>query len=86
MKLANCPMCGRPNKEIRPLTMKQRLVYLFIKAYITDCGFSPSYQEIADHFGYRSLATVHEHVDNLIRRGWVERGYNERRSIRVVAV
>ena len=40
------------------LTEKQREVYEFIKRYIDIHDISPSYEEIRDHFGFRSVSTV----------------------------
>ena len=45
---------------------------------------APSFEEIAEHFGYQSLATVHEHLSNLERKGYIRRGYNESRAIEVL--
>ena len=41
-------------------------------------------REIAGHFGFQSLATVHEHLTNLERKGYIRRTYNESRSIEVL--
>src|SRR5690606_2160561 len=45
---------------------------------------SPSFEEIAQHFGYTSLATVHEHVENLRQEGYIRKSYNASRSIELV--
>lgn len=67
-----------------PLTVRQRAIVDYLADSIHRDGFAPSFDEIASHFGYRSLATVHEHLTNLERKGWLRRRYNEPRSIRVV--
>ena len=41
-------------------------------------------EEIADHFSFQSLATVHEHLTNLERKGSIRRSYNESRAIEVL--
>ncbi len=47
-------------------------------------GYAPSFEEIAEQFGFQSLATVHEHLTNLERKGYIQRAYNESRSIEVL--
>ncbi len=66
------------------LTRKQKQILDYLQAYAGENGYSPSYEEIAEHFGYGSLATVHEHIENLRRKGYIRKGYNESRSVEVV--
>lgn len=67
-----------------PLTRKQREILDYLTAAIDRQGFAPSFEEIAEAFGYQSLATVHEHLTNLERKGYIRRSYNESRSIEVL--
>ncbi|CAN5728921.1 transcriptional repressor LexA [soil metagenome] len=67
-----------------PLTRRQKQILDHIGAYIGDQGYAPSFEEIADAFGYSSLATVHEHLSNLERKGYIRKAYNESRSIELV--
>jgi repressor LexA len=67
-----------------PLTRRQKQILDHIEAYIGTHGYAPSFEEIADAFGYSSLATVHEHLSNLERKGYIRKAYNESRSIEVV--
>lgn len=67
-----------------PLTRKQREILDFLGQCIARQGFAPSFEEIAEQFGYQSLATVHEHLTNLERKGYIRRSYNESRSIEVL--
>ena len=66
------------------LTRKQHEILDFLTGAIGRNGFAPSFEEIAEHFGYQSLATVHEHLSNLERKGYIRRGYNESRAIEVL--
>lgn len=67
-----------------PLTRRQKQILDHIEAYIEAHGYAPSFEEIAEAFGYSSLATVHEHLSNLERKGYIRKAYNESRSIEVV--
>lgn len=66
------------------LTKRQKLILDYISEYIEENGYAPSFEEIADAFGYASLATVHEHVSNLERKGYIRKSYNQSRSIELV--
>jgi len=50
------------------LYKRQRQIVDFIAQYIQRNGYSPTLQEIADALGVSSLATVHEHLQALIRK------------------
>lgn len=67
-----------------PLTKRQREVLSFLDNYIREHGYAPSFEEIAGHFRFQSLATVHEHLTNLERKGYIRRSFNESRSVEVL--
>lgn len=64
-----------------PLTKRQKEILDYIGSFIDERGYAPSFEEIADSFGYSSLATVHEHLSNLERKGYIRKAYNESRSV-----
>ena len=66
------------------LTKRQREILTFLAEYTDTHGYAPSFEEIADRFEYSSLATVHEHLSNLERKGYIKRSYNESRAIEVI--
>jgi len=67
-----------------PLTKRQKEILDYVDGYIQAHGYAPSFEEIARAFGYSSLATVHEHLGNLERKGYIRKAYNESRSIEMV--
>ncbi len=67
-----------------PLTRRQREILTYLQAYSGENGYAPSFEEIARHFNYNSLATVHEHLSNLERKGYIKRSYNESRAIQIL--
>ncbi|MEI6813397.1 MAG: transcriptional repressor LexA [bacterium] len=67
-----------------PLTKKQRQILDYLNSYAVENGYAPSFEEIAEHFNYNSLATVHEHLSNLERKGYIKRSYNESRAIEIL--
>lgn len=66
------------------LTKRQREILNFLSVYAEENGYAPSFEEIAQRFGYNSLATVHEHLTNLERKGYIKRSYNESRAIEIL--
>jgi len=67
-----------------PVTRRQREILDFISGHLDAKGYAPSFEEIARQFGFRSLATVHEHLTNLERKGYIRRAHNESRAIEIV--
>src|SRR3989344_2822954 len=65
------------------LTPKQKKVLDFVKEYSAKKEFAPSHEEIKRHFRLRSVATVHEHLETLERKGYVIREKNQPRSVEV---
>lgn len=69
----------------RPLTRRQRAVYEFIAASISENGYAPSLAEIGQHFGLSALATVHKHVEILQTKGYITKRWGHSRAIELVA-
>jgi repressor LexA len=56
----------------------RRRIYQFVRERI-EAGDPPTVREIQNHFGFRSVQTVQEHLETLIRQGSLERS-GERRA------
>lgn len=69
-----------PAKSIRP-TKKQKELLAFIEAFISEHGYSPSYREIMKGLNYNSVATVALHVNNLVKRGHLQKREHSARSL-----
>jgi repressor LexA len=66
------------------LTKRQSEVLSFLQEHIQHKGYAPSFEEIAEQFRFQSLATVHEHLTNLERKGYIHRTHNESRAIEIL--
>ncbi|MDX9972854.1 MAG: transcriptional repressor LexA [FCB group bacterium] len=66
------------------LTKRQREILDFLHAFVKESGYAPSLSEIAWHFGLSSPATVHEHLKALEEKGFIERGWNKKRSVNLL--
>ena len=66
------------------LTRRQKEVLVFVGRHIERKGYAPTIEEIGDHFGLRSLATVHKHLSNLQEKGLLARAPNRSRALELV--
>ncbi|MDR0788458.1 MAG: transcriptional repressor LexA [Gemmatimonadota bacterium] len=66
------------------LTKRQREILNYVESFLEEYGYAPSFDEIAQFFGYSSLATVHEHLSNLEKKGFLRKNYNKSRSLELV--
>ncbi|MDZ4865444.1 MAG: transcriptional repressor LexA [Gemmatimonadota bacterium] len=66
------------------LTKRQSEILSYLQEHIQERGYAPSFEEIAEQFNFQSLATVHEHLTNLERKGYIHRTHNESRAIEVL--
>jgi len=69
-----------------PVTLyrKQKQILDYISQYIQVNGYSPTLQEIADVMNLSSLATVHEHLQALEKKGVIKKFEGSVRGIEVV--
>jgi repressor LexA len=63
------------------LTKRQRQILDYITDFLSQHGYAPSLREIGEHFNLNSPATVHAHIENLKKKGFLKTSYNEARSI-----
>ncbi len=66
------------------LTPKQKEILDYIESFAAEHGYAPSQQEIAQHFGFRSLGTVQNYLVRLTRHGFLKKTLNARRGAQVV--
>lgn len=66
------------------LYRRQRQILEYIRDYIDKYGYSPTLGEIADAMGVSSLATVHEHVQTLAKKGVIKKYEGSVRGIEIV--
>jgi repressor LexA len=70
---------------MKNLTKPQRAILEFIGRQQREAGVAPTFREIADHFGFRSLTTVADHLRLLRRKGALAGPRGRARSLRVVS-
>ena len=67
------------------LTQRQQQILDFIQNWQQTEGATPTYQEIADHFKFRSLNAVTEHVRLLRQKGQLAFKAGKARTLRVIS-
>lgn len=66
------------------LTRRQKLILDYVRSFMNEHDFSPTLQDIADHFDLASLNGVYKHLKNLEERGFISRLPNQSRSIQLI--
>ena len=66
------------------LTRRQKEILDYLGGYIDEHGYAPTIEEIGEHFGLSSLATVHKHLSNLQEKGLIKRAWNRSRALELV--
>ena len=66
------------------LTRRQKEILDFVGRHIERKGYAPTIEEIGEHFGLSSLATVHKHLTNLQEKGLIKRAWNRSRALELV--
>ena len=59
--------------DLRP-SKKQKELLSFLDAFIAGHGYGPSYREVMQGLGYKSVSTVAVHIDGLIAKGYLRKG------------
>ncbi len=69
-----------------PVTLykRQKQILDFIAQYVQKNGYSPTLQQIADALGVSSLATVHEHLNAMAKKGVIKKFEGAVRGIEIV--
>ncbi|WP_457644588.1 transcriptional repressor LexA [Persephonella sp.] len=55
------------------LTKRQKEILQFIGQFHSQYGYSPTLKEIADYFGLSAVSTIHEHIEKLVKEGYLIR-------------
>ena len=62
------------------MTKRQKQVLDFINIYKERNGLSPSLEDIKKRLGIHSVSTVHQHLEALEKKGYLQRQKNQQRS------
>jgi repressor LexA len=65
------------------LTPKEKRILDFIAQFTTQMGYAPSQHEMAKEFGYKSLGSIQNFLNQLQKKGYLEKSWNAKRGITV---
>lgn len=68
------------------LTKIQKQVLDYVENFIKNKGYAPSMEEIAKHFRYSSVGTVHKHLTHLQEKKLIRRKNHASRSIELIRI
>lgn len=68
---------------MEPLTKKQKDILDYIRNFIDDNGYAPSYREIARYFELASTGTIAEYISILEEKGYLTKESMEARAIQL---
>jgi repressor LexA len=66
------------------LTERQREIYEYVMSYVDRHGYPPTVREIGEEVGLASPSTVHAHLANLERAGYLRRDPTKPRALELV--
>ncbi|MEN6441570.1 MAG: transcriptional repressor LexA [Syntrophobacter sp.] len=67
------------------LTPAQDRVYRFVRTYIDQHGYAPSYEEIRSSLGFKSLNAVFKHLKQIEERGYLKTPWkNKKRAMELL--
>ena len=66
------------------LTTRQREIYEYVTGYVDEHGYPPTVREIGEAVGLASPSTVHAHLANLERGGYLRRDPTKPRALELV--
>ncbi len=66
------------------LTSRQREVLVFIQSYVKEKSYPPSVREIGKALGLSSSSTVHVHLANLEKKGFIRKDPTKPRTIELL--
>ncbi|HCC23741.1 TPA: repressor LexA [Candidatus Falkowbacteria bacterium] len=67
------------------LSKRQSEILSFIKEFVRDYDYSPSYREIGEAMGISSPATIHQHMQTLKAKGYLDIDPNAPRSLQLTS-
>ena len=66
-------------------TKRQKELLDYVDLFIKEHGYGPSYREVMNALGYKSVSTVAVHINGLISKGYLHKRDNSARSLEVVS-
>lgn len=69
---------------MKEITERQKEVLAFLHVYVNEKGYPPTTREIADHFQFKSVNTVVDHLHGLEKKRYIRRDSGVARGISIL--
>ena len=66
------------------LTKRQEEILNYIKSFMVSHGYPPTVREIGKDLGLSSPATIHTHLNNLAKKGFIKKEETKNRAIELL--
>jgi len=66
------------------LTKRQKQILNYIKKFIQKNEYAPSLEEIKEHFNLKSVSTIHQHIEALKTKGYLNKLAHQHRTIELI--
>ena len=66
---------------LKPLTERQKQILEYIENFIKDHGYSPTFEEIREHFSFASINSVQKHISALVKKRYLSKEEHINRGI-----
>ena len=77
--------CNEKEEEIlEVLTKRQEEILNYIKSFMVSHGYPPTVREIGKDLGLSSPATIHTHLNNLAKKGFIKKEETKNRAIELL--
>ena len=74
----------RRKKILEVLTKRQEEILNYIKSFMVSHGYPPTVREIGKDLGLSSPATIHTHLNNLAKKGFIKKEETKNRAIELL--
>ncbi len=71
--------------RVQPLTAKEKRILEFLEVYMKERGIAPTYKDVQQHFGFKSINSVQRYFKQLEAKGYIHMpGGNKKRAITIL--
>ena len=74
----------RRNSILESLTKRQEEILNYLKEFMVSHGYPPTVREIGKDLGLSSPATIHTHLNNLAKKGFIRKDESKNRAIELL--
>lgn len=74
----------RRKEILEVLTKRQEEILNYIKSFMVSHGYPPTVREIGKDLGLSSPATIHTHLNNLAKKGFIKKEETKNRAIELL--